>query len=351
MGLFSGPIFGNGGVFGGSPTTPDPQGDARLAMAAQLLQGGGYSPQRSTFGQIMAQALMAGQAARQQSIQMNQARDAAELDKRYKEAQIQNMGQGQDPGSVKEYEFAKANGYTGTYQEWVNMKGQTSRPSSVQEWEFFNGLNPKDQARYLEMKRNPNWKVADVNSVPNVIQGGPGGTVQTTPLSTLPATAAAASTVEQAKNAGGALGTAEGNIQGGIQTKGSNAETVLNMTKEARKLLKDSTGSLGGSVVDSVAGSVGISTKGAQAGAQLKVLQAGMMLNMPRMEGPQSDADRMLYQQAAAQVGDTTVPVETRAAALDTIDNLQKKYQERAQGASQSPGKKLVYDPATGTFK
>jgi hypothetical protein len=98
MGLFSQPIFGNGGLFGGGGPAgqEDPQADARLAMMAQLLQGGGYSPQRSSFGEIMGKALMAGQAARQQSIQSQRAREAADLEKKYREAQITHLN---DPGS------------------------------------------------------------------------------------------------------------------------------------------------------------------------------------------------------------------------------------------------------------
>jgi hypothetical protein len=175
--------------------------------------------------------------------------------------------------------------------------------------------------------------------------------VQTTPLSNLPSVASSAETVKQAEGRGGALGKAQGEITGGIQTKGSNAASVLGMTQEARKILAESTGSMGGTAVDSVAGAFGYSTKGAQAGAKLKVLQAGLMTNMPRMEGPQSDADVALYRQAAAQIGETTIPVETRAAALDTIDALQRKYQDRAAGTQDAPRPTKRYNPATGKIE
>jgi hypothetical protein len=93
-GLFAGPVFGNGGIFGGNmpdASGNDPQGDARMAMMAQLLQGGGYSTQRQNFGQIMGQALLAGQAARMQSIKLRQARAAADLENKYKQAQIEAL--------------------------------------------------------------------------------------------------------------------------------------------------------------------------------------------------------------------------------------------------------------------
>lgn len=303
--------------------------DPNFALALLANSGGG--PRRS-FGQVLGQSALQAQ-------QMGQQSQDAELDRQYRLAQIQALQTPKGasvPASVQEYEYAKQNGYTGSFQEWIAAGGQTSRPSSVQEWEFFDKLPAEAQRRYLEMKRNPNWKVGEVNQIPTVIQGTPGGGVETTPLSNLPAVAASAETVKQAEGRGGAVGKTQGEITGGILTKGSNATTVLDMTKEARSLLDKSTGSLGGTALDRTLGAFGVSTGGAQAGAQLKVLQAGLMTNMPRMEGPQSDADVRLYQQAAAQIGDTTIPVETRKAALDTIDALQKKYQERASDAAPS---------------
>jgi hypothetical protein len=106
-----------------------------------------------------------------------------------------------DPNSVREFQFAKKNGFQGSFQEWVVAGGQSSRPSSVQEWEFFSKL-PEDQKRiYLEMKRNPNMQVKDIGMVPTVVAPSNLGT-QTMPLSTLPQEAAAAGTIEGAKAGG-----------------------------------------------------------------------------------------------------------------------------------------------------
>src|SRR6185436_119047 len=135
-----------------------------------------------------------------------------------------------------------------------------------------------------------------------------------------------------AEAAASAKGAAAGGIAGGIQSKAANAQVVMGMLELADPLIDAATGSLAGAGRDALVGTLGYAQESAQAVAQLKVLQAGLMTNMPRMEGPQSDADVKLYQQAAAQIGDTTIPVETRAAALDTIDYLQRKYQERAKG-------------------
>jgi hypothetical protein len=125
------------------------------------------------------------------------------------------------------------------------------------------------------------------------------------------------------------------NVAGDIQKKGSNATVVKGLIDDARTILNDSdtTGSTAGAAVDALGSVVGHSTGGAKNTAKLKVIQAGLMLNMPRMEGPQSDRDVQLYQQAAAQIGDSTVPAGTRSAALDTIEAIQNRYQERAASA------------------
>ena len=328
------PNFSFGSRF--SNATKNILGDRDLALA--LLQNSGYSQNKRSFGEILGTSLG-------QSQQAKSGRADDDLRRQYMQAQIQNMGGNRAPSSVQEYEYARKNGYTGSFQEWTVAGGQSSRPSSVQEWEFYNKLPEAQKRLYLEMKRNPNFKVQDVQGAPTVVTGTPGGGVQTTPLSTTQQEATAAGTIKQAESAGGALGAAQGGIQGEIQKKGSNSQTVTGLVGDARKILKGATGSLGGTAIDRMAGAAGISTPGARATAKLRVIQAGLMTNMPRMEGPQSDADVKLYQEAAAQVGDPTVPTETRAAALDTIEEIQKRYAERAGG------KKLVYDPATGTFK
>jgi len=108
--------------------------------------------------------------------------------------------------------------------------------------------------------------------------------------------------------------------------KASGANTVLGFLDEADALLDKATGSWGGTGVDTVAAAFGESTTGAKANARLKVLQANLMLSQPRMEGPQSDADVKLYREAAASLGDSTVPVETRREALKTVREMQRKY-------------------------
>jgi hypothetical protein len=184
--------------------------------------------------------------------------------------------------------------------------------------------------------------VGEVDQVPTVIQGTPGGGVQTTPLSTLPKTVDAASQLKRAEAEAGAVGTGSGQVQAGITKKGSDAKSTINTLDLADPLIDAATGSMVGAGRDKLAAAFGVAPTGAQAIAQLQVLQASLMTSMPRMEGPQSDKDVELYRQAAGQLGDPNIPAPIKKAAVKTIRALQQKYVERA--ATQD-GTKSQEDP------
>jgi len=283
---------------------------------------GGPPTSGMSGGRSPAQLLSAAQEA------INYGADP-ELIKTYIASQMKPAGN--EPNSVREYQFAKTNGFAGSFQDWVAAGGQSSRPSSVQEWEFYNKMPADLQQRYLEMKRNPGMVVKDVAGVPTVVAPRVSGTTAL-PLSTLSGEASAARTLKQAEAQGGAQGTAEGAITGGIETRGANAIGSQNLLDIADPLIDVATGSTAGAGVDAVSQFFGKSTNGAEAIAKLKVLQAGLMTSMPRMEGPQSDADVKLYREAAGQIGDPTVPAALKKAALQTVRQIQQKYVERASG-------------------
>lgn len=110
----------------------------------------------------------------------------------------------------------------------------------------------------------------------------------------------------------------------------------------------EATGSVLGNVFDNLAAVVGVSTKGAQATGKLKLLQATLMLQQPRMEGPQSDKDVMLYRDAAAQIGDPNTPVATRVSALKTLKSLHKKYAPKDVGDGPQPVNNSAPPPPAG---
>jgi hypothetical protein len=306
-------------------------GAGNLGLA--LLANSGYSTTPRSFGQILGgSALQAQQLAVQQQ-QLRAEKEMEEIRKRYMEAQIAAMSQPKErapPASVAEYEYAKENGFKGSFQDWIVAGGQSSRPSAVQEWEFYSTLPPEMQQRYLEMKRNPNIIVKDVAGATEAIAPSIGFGTQRTTLASLPQNAAAAETLKRSEAEGAATGKAEGEITGGALTKGANANTVTGMLDIADPLIDAATGSLAGAARDRLAAVFGKAPEGAQAIAQLKVLQAGLMTNMPRMEGPQSDRDVQLYREAAGQIGDPTVPRDIKKKAVQTIREIQNKYKARA---------------------
>lgn len=112
------------------------------------------------------------------------------------------------------------------------------------------------------------------------------------------------------------------------------ATTTLGLLDEADALLDKSTGSLIGAIGDQAAAAFGRSTEGAQAIASLQPIAASLTLAVPRMEGPQSDADRLLYQKAAGDFANPNVPVATRKAASAQMRRLALKYKSGVDGRS-----------------
>jgi hypothetical protein len=120
--------------------------------------------------------------------------------------------------------------------------------------------------------------------------------------------------------------TQESTAQVASTKKAQSSKDVLAILDEAEPIISQATGSYGGYVADQAARIFGASTDGAKATAKLKALQAALMLKMPRMEGPQSNLDVQLYREAAGQIGDPTVPADTKLAAVQSIRSLNEKY-------------------------
>jgi hypothetical protein len=108
----------------------------------------------------------------------------------------------------------------------------------------------------------------------------------------------------------------------------------------ARELIPKATASGAGALADKTAAFFGKSTEGADAAAQLDTLAGWMTSNVPRMQGPQSDKDVLLYRQMAGDVSNRSLPASRRLAALDTLEKLQSKYADINQaGGTQAPTK------------
>lgn len=130
------------------------------------------------------------------------------------------------------------------------------------------------------------------------------------------------------------------------QKKSVDANVTLGLLDEAESLIQRSTGSRAGAVADEVAATFGYATPGAQAIAELNPVAARLTLAVPRMEGPQSDADRLLYQKAAGDFANPNVPRETRLAALQSMRRLAEKYKGVKPASSARPQRAV--NPTTG---
>ncbi|MGL4999526.1 MAG: hypothetical protein ACRC5T_11205 [Cetobacterium sp.] len=118
----------------------------------------------------------------------------------------------------------------------------------------------------------------------------------------------------------------EAQQQGDLNKKGKQATNTIDLVQEARDILPKATGSGIGALKEGGATFLGVGTEAGAADARLNVIAAGLTSNVPRMEGPQSDKDTEMYRKAAGDVGNKTIPINSRLAALDTIEDIQRKY-------------------------
>lgn len=117
------------------------------------------------------------------------------------------------------------------------------------------------------------------------------------------------------------------------------AKDVLALLDMAEPIIDESTGSYLGVGADLAARAFGQSTTGAEAAAQLKALEGSLVSKMPKMSGPQSDKDVLLYKQMAGQVGDPTIPAAQKRKAMATIRAINERYANiKPSGASAPDG-------------
>jgi len=113
---------------------------------------------------------------------------------------------------------------------------------------------------------------------------------------------------------------------GSQSAKQADAKDVLPLLDMAEPLVKKATGSYAGAGADMAANVFGVSTEGANAASQLQALEGMLVSKMPKMSGPQSDKDVLLYKQMAGQIGNPTVPAERKLAAMQTIRQINQMY-------------------------
>lgn len=317
-------LLGPSQNYGGLLSPEDQQAarsQAMLALGSNLMAAGGPSPTRVSFGQALAPAIAAGQ-------QTQRAATDDYLQAMLLKVKMNQAAKGsQQPSDVRSYEYAKANGYAGSFEDWKRVAAaQPQVANAIEVHKYFETLSPEQKKEFLATQRSPVLpQLSIVNGVPTLVDRTD---ASTTPLSTQESEIQAVTRKAQAEAEAKATGQATGEAKGGLQKKAINALNVLETLDLADPLIDSATGSATGAAADKVASFFGASLKGDQANAQLKVLQANLMTNMPRMEGPQSDRDVQLYREAAGEIGDPTVPRARKKAAVQMIRSLQTKYAE-----------------------
>lgn len=110
------------------------------------------------------------------------------------------------------------------------------------------------------------------------------------------------------------------------QKKTNSANQVVGLLDQATPLIETATNSGAGALADDAMAFFGKSTQGANSAQALKALGANLVMQMPRMEGPQSDKDVQLYKEMAGQIADPWIPKARKMAALQTIKDIQGRY-------------------------
>jgi hypothetical protein len=123
-----------------------------------------------------------------------------------------------------------------------------------------------------------------------------------------------------------------------VDKKEAQGQTMIELARKAQSILPSATSGAISTLATMATDAAGIPTNKSASDGQLRIISAQLVSNVPRMEGPQSDADVKLYKQAAADVGNTNIPYQTRIKSLNTIIDLNSKY---AKGGAQPPPGKV----------
>lgn len=318
-------------------------GNQDLALA--LLANSGYSPQKRSFGEILGTSML-------QANQMKTGREDEAFKRKYMEAQMGAMqAKPTGPSSVQEYEYAKKNGFAGSFQDWIVAGGQSSRPSAVQEWEHFNSLSPEDQDRYLLMKRSQMQKVEELAGGKSVVSATPLGKVSTTPLTSLSSEAEAAGTISSARKSGEVSGGAKAQAAVDLPM----AEAGAKYTTDLVRAIKEHPGKKfavgAASVLPTVPG-----TKQADFVARWDQLKGKQFLEayqslkgggqITEVEGAKAEAAIARMQRAQTVEAFDEAADEFISVVDIALNNARKKA-----GAEKPAAKKRTYNPTTGKIE
>lgn len=236
---------------------------------------------------------------------------------------------GSATAEMKNWQFAQGLPEDQRAQFFARAGG--AAPATVQEWEFFKNLDPQSQARFLEMKRAPQIMNLGGSMAVRAPGGGVGEQYTVQPkITDMPGFQAAQAEAVEAAKAGVKTGTELSDVDRKAET---DFAEIQRLAGEADRLLgKASSGNID-AFVSSGKRAVNMSDEKTQADASLNVISGQLVGKVPRFEGPQSDADRLLYQKMAGDIGNPNIPAADRKAALQTMLTMHKKYGSVQQAA------------------
>lgn len=333
----------------------DPRTMALLNMAAQLLDAGGPSPQKIGVGQALGRGLLGYTSGYKSGLDMLNDQEKLRI-MREKAAQDLN-------GGSPYFQFLPtANGYAvgDARKGTITQPGENGLPTLMR-----GSDDPVLQGKIAWQKAGNEAAAKSPYDFINTI--GPDGEQYAMPKSsivgggvkTMPGGGVRTGLSPYAKSA--QEDTAKADVARGADADKADKQTstLSSFISEARAVLSDNpTDSWIGAKRDDSYRLFGQTTPGAQKAAKLETLSGWMTSNVPKMQGPQSDSDVEMYKTMAAKVGDRTVPVNERMAALDMLESIQNKYsqynqQYRAGGSPQRPPGATHggINPATGQME
>ena len=271
---------------------------------------------------------------------------------------LAQMAQSKEPGfAIQALKFQREVDDRKAEQERLRQTGLTASrntmPMDVQETQWFTDprRTPEEKAIHLTLKRAQQvMNLGGTQAVLDPVTRQISQSFAVTPKQT--ETPAYQGAQESAK------ATAKSNVgfQEESQKKSIKAGNMMDYIGQANKLLDTASGSMIGAGVSGAKQIAGISDETTKSNQKLKLISGWMVANVPRMEGPQSDFDVQNYKTMAGAVGDPTIPIGDRKAALETLMGLQEKYADKEYAGvtdvtnSTSPKKENVSKPKTGAI-
>jgi len=309
------------------------QRQAAMAMAAQLMSASGPSQTPVSFGQALGPALMAGQQAQQQHGQdMLQAM--------LLKTKLQQSKVAKTPSAVQEFEYAKANGFNGTFEEWKRVaSAQPQEASAIAVHKYFESLTPEQQKAFLQTQRSPVLpQLAVVNGVPTLVDRT--GAAPPQPLSTQESEVEAARQRKEAEAAGAAVGKVTGAREGKAPTAFAAYQSGVSALEKS--MSETATGPIAGRIP-------AITAKQQTAeGAEATMAPILKQLFRDSGEGTFTDADQALLMKMVPTRKDHP---EARKAKIEMIDGIVRAklaIERSPQGSAMSGAPKRVRVDAQG---